>query len=98
MALTMDQKLDNLLASFKGGKEKLMKLEADLAATKESQEESTERALKRIKRGHPLQLQRKGHEELFRFNLDVQDHMSAAANYLRKLAPSEKDKTNRGER
>jgi len=89
---TAEEKLDALLAGFDGVKEKLGKLEADLAATKESQEESTERALKRIRRDRPLQFQRKGHEEQFRFNLDVQDHVAAAANHLGKLAPSEKDK------
>jgi len=92
MALSTDQKLDSLLAGFAEVKQKLGKLEADLAETKESHEESTERALKRIKRDRPLQFQKKGHEEQFKFNLDVQDHVSAAASHLGKLAPSEKDK------
>ena len=51
--------------------EKLQKFEEELESTKESQEEATERALKRIKRDRPLQFQRKGHEEQFRFNADI---------------------------
>jgi len=85
MALSTDQKQDSHLAGFAEVKQKLGKLEADLE-TKENHEESTERA---IKRDHPLQFQKKGHEEQFK---DVQDHMSAVASHLGKLAPSEKDK------
>ena len=103
MALSTDQKLDTLLAAFENFKdsqqknhqsleEKLHKFEADLESTKESQEEATERALKRIKRDRPLQFQRKGHEEQFRFNADIQDHVATASRQLEKLAPPDKDK------
>jgi len=98
-----DEKLDALLAAFENFKEsqsrshhsleeKLRKFEEDLESTKESQEEATERALKRIKRDRPLQFQRKGHEEQYRFNADIQDHVASASRQLDKLAPPDKEK------
>ena len=103
MSLSTDQKLDALLASFDTFKdaqlksqqmleEKLRKFEVDLESTKESQEEATERTLKQIKRDRPLQFQWKGHEEQYRFNADVQDHVASASRQLEKLAPPEKEK------
>ena len=103
MSLSTDQKLDALLASvdsFKDSQmksqqtleEKLQKFDAELESTKDSQEEATERALTRIKRDRPIQFQRKGHEEQYRFNADIRDHVAAASRQLEKLAPPEKEK------
>ena len=64
-----------------------------MAASQESQEDATEQALKRLKRDKPYEFRRKGHEEQYRFNLEVSDHMSAATSQLSKLRPStDKDK------
>ena len=104
MSLSTDQKLDALLASFDTFKdaqlksqqtleEKLRKFEVDLESTKESQEEATERTLKQIKRDRPLQFQRKGHEEQYRFNADVQDHVASAG----KISPTGEGETHTGE-
>ena len=103
-SMTADQKLDELIksvstlqkahdSSHKELDGKLRKLEADVAASQESQEDATEQALKRLKRDKPYEFRRKGHEEQYRFNSEVSDHMSAAASQLSKLRPStDKDK------
>ena len=73
---------------------KLLKLEADVAVSQEMQEDTEERVLKRMRRDKPYEFCCKGHEEQYRFNLEVQDHVTAAANHLGKLQPAtEKDKT-----
>ena len=101
--MSTDEKLDTLIVAFSSFKEsqeqshktletKLQNFESKLTAAKESQGEATKRALKRIKQDRPLQFQRKGHEEQFHFNLDIQDHVSTAAGHLGKLTPSEKEK------
>ena len=102
--MTMDQKLDELIksvsmlqkahdSSHKELDGKLRKLETDVAASQESQDDATEEALKRLKRDKPYEFRRKGHEEQYRFNSEISDHMSAAASQLSKLRPStDKDK------
>ena len=102
--MTVDQKLDELIksvsmlqkahdSSHKELDGKLKKLEADVVASQESQEDATERASKHLKRDKPYEFCRKGHEEQYRFNSEVLDHMSAAASQLSKLCPStDKDK------
>ncbi len=102
--MTADQKLDELIKSVSALQKahdsshieldgKLKKLEADVAASQELQEDATEQALKCLKRDKPYEFRRKGHEEQHRFNSEVSDHMSAAASQLSKLRPStDKDK------
>ena len=97
--MTADQKLDELIKSVStlhkahntSHKEldgKLNKLEADVAASQESQEEATEQALKCLRRDKPYEFCWKDHEEQYRFNSEVSDHVSAAASELSKLCPS----------
>ena len=92
-SLTTDQKLDALIQSVSdlkksqdaGHKElegKLQKLEEDVAASQELQEDATERAVKRLRRDKPFEFRRKGHEEQYRFNSEISDHVVAAANQL----------------
>ena len=68
------------------------KFKVDLKATKESHEKATERALKCIRMDQSLQFQRKGHEEQYHFNADIQDHLVSASKQLEKLAPQDKEK------
>ena len=72
--------------------DKLTKLEGDLAAAKAQQEDTTERALKRARRERPLELNRKGHEEQFHFNLQLQDNIAAASRQLGKVEAMERGK------
>ena len=72
---------------------KLQKLEEDVAASQELQEDATERAVKRLRRDKPYEFRRKGHEEQYRFNSGIADHVAAATTQLDKIQPaSEKDK------
>ena len=94
MALLTDQKIDALIASFdfkssqlksnQSLEEEMGKFKADLEATKESHEEATEQALKRIRMDQSLQFQRKGYEEQYHFNEDIQDHVASAFRQLEK--------------
>ena len=63
---------------------KLKKLEEDIAA---AQEDATERAIKSAKRDHPIEFKRKGHQEQYVFNEEVDDCLEAAAKKIKKLAP-----------
>ena len=57
------------------------------------QEDATERAVKRLRRDKPYKFRRKDHEEQYRFNLGIADHVAAATTQLDKIQPaSEKDK------
>ena len=71
---------------------KLRKLERDVETSKDHHEDATERALKRARKDRPLDFNRKGHEEQFNFNLQVQDNLTAAARQLEKLESSDQDK------
>ena len=88
-SLTTDQKLDALIKSVTELKksqdssheeleEKLQKLEGDVAASQELQEDATERAVKRLRMDKPYEFRRKGHEEQYRFNSGIMDHVAAA--------------------
>ena len=63
---------------------KLKKLEEDVAT---AQEDATERAIKRAKRDRPIEFKRKGHQEQYVFNEEVDDRLEAAAKKIKKLAP-----------
>ena len=71
---------------------KLSKLEEDLTAVKSQQEDVTEEALKRARKERPLDFNKKGHEEQFRFNQQVQDNIAAASRQLGKLDTTDHDK------
>ena len=72
--------------------DKLKKLERDLEASRDDHEDAAERALKRARKDRPLVFNKKGHEEQFNFNLQVQDNLTAATRRLDKLQASDKDK------
>ena len=67
---------------------KLKKLEKDVTA---AQEDATERAIKRAKRDRPIEFKRKGHQEQYVFNKEVDDRLEAAAKKIKKLAPAAAD-------
>ena len=67
---------------------KLKKLEKDVAA---AQEDATERAIKRAKRDRLIEFKRKGHQEQYVFNEEVDDHLEAAVKKIKKLAPTTAD-------
>ena len=52
----------------------------------------TEEALKRARKERPLDFNKKGHEEQFRFNQQVQDNIAAASRQLGKLDTTDRDK------
>ena len=97
----MEEKLDNLIRSVatlteyqrtsqQELDEKLKKLEADVTA---SQQDATERAIKRAKRDRPYEFRKKGHQEQYLFNAEVADRVETATRKLQKLAPAgEKEK------
>jgi len=104
---TTDQKLDELKElftssisflkksheeSFKVMGDKLNKLEEDLAVAKAQQEDATEQALKRARKERPLEFNRKGHEEQFLFNQQVQGNIASASRQLGKLEATDRDK------
>ena len=64
---------------------KLKTLEKDVAAVNE---DATERALKRAKRDRPIEFKRKGHQEQYVFNEEVEDRLEAAAKKIKRLAPT----------
>ena len=69
---------------------KIAKLEEDV---KSSNQDAAERAVKKAKRGRPLEFKRKGHEEQFYFNQDIGDCIASAMRHLDKIATlAEKDK------
>ena len=95
-SLSTDQKPDSLIksvvelkksqdSSHKELKGKLQKLEEDVAASQELQEDATEREVKRLRRDKPYEFCRKGHEEQYRFNLGIADHVAAATTQLDKI-------------
>lgn len=67
---------------------KLKTLEKDVAA---ANEDATERALKRAKRDRPIEFKRKGHQEQYVFNEEVDDRLEAAAKKIKRLAPTATD-------
>ena len=67
---------------------KLKKLEKDVAAV---QADATEQALKRAKRDRPVEFKRKGHQEQYIFNEEVEDRFEAAAKKSKKLTPTATD-------
>jgi len=71
---------------------KLQKLEGDVKASKDHHEDVTGRALKRVRKDHPLKYSKKEQEEKFLFNLQVQDNLTAAARQLEKLEALDRDK------
>ena len=81
-ALKQTQQNSKAMVTVSG---KFMGLEKVLAAAKAHQEDATERALKCTRRERPLEFNRKGHEEQFRFNLQLQDNIDAASRQLEKL-------------
>ena len=91
---TTEEKLDSLLKAVSDLKDsqqdsqrnlntKLKKLEKDAAA---AQQDATERALRKAKRGRPMEFKRKGHQEQFEFNELVEDHLEAASKKIKKIA------------
>ena len=72
--------------------DKLRKLEQDVETSKDHHEDAMEHALKRARKDRPLDFNRKGHEEQYSFNLQVQDNLTAAARQLEKLEASDRDK------
>ena len=104
ITMTTEQKLDKLIQSISALQKthdeshkqlegKLQKLEADVVASKALQEDVTERALKCLRRDKPYEFRRKGHEEQYRFNSEVSDHVASVASQLSKLQLSlDKDK------
>ena len=72
--------------------DKLRKLKWDVKASKDHHEDATEHALKHARKDRPLDFNKKGHEEQFDFNLQVQDNLMAASRHLDKLDASERDK------
>ena len=103
-SLTTDQKLDALIklvaelkksqdSSHKELEEKLQKLEEDVAASQELQEDATERAVKRLRMDKPYEFRQKGNEEQYCFNFGIANHVAAATIQLEKIQPtSDKDK------
>ena len=103
-SLTTDQKLDALIklvaelkksqdSSHKELEEKLQKLEEDVAASQELQEDATERAVKRLRMDKPYEFRQKDNEEQYCFNSGIADHVAAATIQLKKIQPtSDKDK------
>ena len=70
--------------------EKLKKLEANVTA---SQQDTTERAIKRAKRDRPYEFRTKGHQEQYLFNAEFADRVETATSKLQKLAlAGEKEK------
>ena len=97
----MENKLDELLASFKDLKEtqnanqkemseKLEKLEKDVHV---GQDTAAECVVKKLKRDRGLEFKKKGHERQFLFNNEVKDKMDNATVAMQKVDPS--TKTNR---
>ena len=94
--LSTEEKLDGLIRAVASLVEnqkthqrdlddKLKKLEKDVTA---AQAEATEQALKKAKRGCPVEFKRKGHQEQYSFNEQVEDLLEAAAKKkIKKLAP-----------
>ena len=89
---TLKQSQEDNAKTLTGLNQKLLKLEKDVAATKDHHEDTTEHAIKRTRRGQPLEFNRVGHEEQFYFNLEVQDNNASASRQLDRLETSEKDK------
>ena len=97
----MEEKLNNLIRSVatlteyqrtsqQELNEKLKKLEADVTA---SQQDATERAIKRAKQDHPYEFRKKSHQEQYLFNAEVAERVEMATRKLQKLAPAgEKEK------
>ena len=97
---TTEEKLDSLLKAVSDLKssqqenqcdldDKLKKLEKDVAA---AQQDATERALRKAKRGRSMEFKRKGHQEQFEFNEQVEDHLKAASKRIKKIAtPGDSD-------
>ena len=95
MMSTTEEKLDSLLKAVSDLSNsqqdnqrdldaKLKKLEKDVAAA--------ERALRKAKRGRPMKFRRKGHQEQFEFNEQVEDHLEAASKKIKKIAaPADSD-------
>ena len=100
-SLSTDQKLDALIksvaelkksqdSSHKELEGKLQKLEEDVAASQELQEDATERAVKRLRRDKPYEFRRNGHEEQYSFNSGIADHVAAATTQLNKSSQHQK--------
>ena len=97
---TTEEKLDSLLKAVSDLSNsqqdnqcdldaKLKKLEKDVAA---AQQDETERALRKAKRGRLMEFRRKGHQEQFEFNEQVEDHLEAASKKIKKIAdPADSD-------
>ena len=106
-SLSTDQKLDALIksvaelkmshdSSHKELEGKLQKLEEDVAASQELQEDATERTVKRLRRDKPYEFRHKGHKEQYRFNSGIADHVATATTQLDNIQPaSDKDKARR---
>ena len=98
--MTTEEKLDSLLKAVsdltssqqenqRDLDDKLKKLEKDVAA---AQQDATERALRKAKRGRSMEFKRKGHQEQFEFNEQVEDHLEAASKKIKKIAtPGDND-------
>ena len=93
--LSTEEKLDGLIRAVASLVEnqkthqsdpdnKLKKLEKDVTA---AQAEATERVLKKAKRGCAVEFKRKGHQEQYSFNEEVEDRLEAAAKKIKKLVP-----------
>ena len=100
--ITHDEKLDSLLKSVaeiqKAHAESRQDLESRFARLEEdvksSQLEATEKAVKKAKQEQPLEFKKKGHEEQYYFNQDINDCIIAATQQLGRINPSsDRDKT-----
>ena len=78
----------NQAASLHNLDSKFVKMEKEVAA---SQEDTTERAIKRATRDRPLEYKKKGHKEQYYFNAEVGDRMEAAAKKMKVTLTSDKE-------
>ena len=53
--------------------------------------DATEQALKRAKHDRPIEFKRKGHQEQYVFNEEVEDHLEAAVKKIKRLTPTTTD-------
>jgi len=76
----------DLMAKFE---ERFSRLEQEVRAT---QEDATERAIRRAKRNRPIDFRQKDHKDQFLFNKEIGDRLESATKKMRKVTPtSEKE-------
>ena len=65
--------------------EKIGKLQEELAAT---QDDVAQKIVKKLKADHGYTFRKKGHEQQFRFNADIDEHIQKARDEAEKIEPS----------